>query len=230
MRKYYNLLLVILLLLSCTRKSVIQTTIDPNQTVFKNGEYTLHFDNNDPGFSNDTKKKLVETFFIVYPKMVKEFNPASAKTIYFVVDTAYNGVAATSGARVVYNPVWFKKNPNDIDVVTHEVMHIVQNYGYTNGPWWITEGIADYVRYKYGIANIAGGWSLTPFNNQQRYDNGYRISARFLLWLEENVKKGIVKNLDDIMRKNTYTPQIWKKLTGKTLDELWQQYSNNPTI
>jgi hypothetical protein len=131
---------------------------------------------------------------------------------------------------VRYNPGWMLHTPTDIDVVTHEVMHIVQEYGYSAGPVWLTEGIADYVRYKFGTDNAGAGWSLTPFNKNQSFKNSYRITARFMVWLEKNGQKDLVKKLDGQLRTHTYSEESWQKLTGHTLEELWASYSANPVI
>ena len=39
-----------------------------------------------------------------------------------------------------------------------------------------------------------------------------------------------VKEVDRSMRENKYTASIWKQRTGKTLDELWQEYTTKPQI
>lgn len=198
--------------------------------VFKEKGYTLNFTNNDASFDPALKKRMIETFFKVYPKLAKDFNKNTDKEVTFSIDTAYKGVAATGGGKIVYNPYWFKKKPGDIDVVTHEVMHVVQNYGNGGGPGWLTEGIADYVRYKYGVDNPGAKWVLTPFKPEQSYKNAYRITARFLNWIELNGNKGIVVKLDSAMRNHTYKETMWKDLTGKTVDELWTTYSANPGV
>ncbi|MFD0942090.1 basic secretory protein-like protein [Pedobacter boryungensis] len=195
---------------------------------FKEKGYTLIFKSNYANLDPALKKRMVETFFQVYPKLANDFNKNAHKEVIFHIDTAYKGVAATGGGRIVYNPEWFVKHPGDIDVVTHEVMHIVQNYGDNDGPGWLTEGIADYVRFKYGVDNTGAKWSLTPFKPEHSYKNAYRITARFLNWLEVNGNKGIVVKLDSAMRSNTYKDTIWKDLTGKSLDELWTTYAANP--
>jgi hypothetical protein len=104
---------------------------------------------------------------------VKGYNAHAVKEITFEIDTAYTGVAEASGAHVRYNPQWFRSHPGDIDVVTHEIMHIVQNYPGDAGPWWITEGIADYVRYVNGVDNAGGGWALPPYMEGQHYSNAF---------------------------------------------------------
>lgn len=198
-------------------------------SITRNG-YTLIFINKDSAFSNTVSKNLKETFFEVYPKLVNRFNQEAASKVVFVIEPKYQGVAATSRGRVVFSPAWYKKNPHDIDVVTHEVMHIVQDYGRTNGPGWLTEGIADYVRYRYGVGNQAANWKLPEVAPEQSYTNSYRITARFLAWLEEKKKDTIVDQLDLAMRNHEYREDIWKELTGKTVDELWAEYVSNPEL
>jgi len=197
--------------------------------VIKKKGLILTFINEDPTFSPALKTRMIETFFSVYPQLQKEYNQKTNKEVTFVIDTAYKGVAATGGDRVAYSPVWFQKHPEDIDVVTHEIMHIVQAYGDGGGPWWVTEGIADYVRYKFGVDNAGAKWALAPYKEGQKYDNGYRITARFLAWLEKN-NPGTVKMLDKNMRDHTYTDEVWKTATGKTLDEQWTAYTLNPAL
>lgn len=199
----------------------------------KRKKYTLVFINEDKNFDTTEMNRMVEVFFTVYPKEAKKYNHKTNKKVYFLIDTSYDGVAATWADTVHFNPGWFKKKPEDIDVVTHEVMHIVQNYPDSTGPGWITEGIADYARYKFGVNNEAAGWKLTPFSSKQSYDNAYRVTARFFVWIEQtkHVKHvKLVKRLDKAMRNLQYTPDLFKKITGETVDELWLNYSKNPTI
>ncbi|WP_293925240.1 basic secretory protein-like protein [Sphingobacterium sp. UBA6320] len=194
------------------------------------GGYTLIWINKDQDFSPALKEKLIHTFFVNYPKLANTYNKKTMKKVSFVIDPDYKGVAATAGGIVRYSPSWFAKNPGDIDVVTHEVMHIVQGYPNGSGPWWITEGIADYVRFVDGIDNAGANWKLPEWNAKQNYSDSYRVTARFFYWIEKKVKKGFVKNLDAAMRDKTYTEGFWKKQTGKTIDELWDSYSKNPAL
>src|SRR5688572_13880302 len=190
--------------------------------------YTLVFINKDTSFKQVTKQRMIETFFKVYPQQVNRFNANSLKRVVFFVDPAYKGVAAAGRGIVRYNPQWFVTHPDDIDVVTHEVMHIVQSYGRGAGPGWLTEGIADYVREKYGVDNATGKWALPKYDTSHAYTKSYRITARFLLWLEKNVSSTIVDELDARLRNHTYKPETWQELTGKTLDELWKAYAAKP--
>lgn len=198
------------------------------QTISKK-KFTLVFINKDSAFSKETAQQLIDAFFTAYPQEVKRFNKNALKKVTFIIDPGYKGVAATSNGIVRYSPDWLTKHPQDIDVVTHEAMHIVQDYG-GKGEGWLTEGIADYVRYKYGVNNKKGNWSLPVFKAGQSYTNAYRITARFLAWLEKNVDKKIVDKLDKASREGTYNSGMWKELTGKTVDELWAAYAANPAL
>ncbi len=195
------------------------------------GLYTLIFINQDTifdGIGNDVKKRMEDAFFKVYPQEATDFNVNTIRKVVFLIDPTYHGVAATANDTVHFDPKWMLQQPTDIDVITHEVMHIVQAYGNTDGPGWLTEGIADYARYIYGVDNAGSGWSLPDFNTSQHYDNSYSVTARFLVWIEKRVKPGIVKSMDARMRFNNYTPVSWKTYTGKTLDELWAAYAADP--
>lgn len=209
--------------------------VDPSANgvkIYKKGGFTLSFECKAKDFSSATSQKLIDTFFKVYPEIVKTYNKKAARKVSFVIDPDYDGVAATSDDRVVFSSKYMTSHPGDIDVVTHEVMHIVQAYGdKCEMPGWITEGIADYVRYANGVDNAAAGWKLPDFKKGQSYENSYRITARFFAWMEKSGYQGIVKKLDVTGRKNTYgNGEVWKTITGKTLDEIWAEYENNPAI
>jgi hypothetical protein len=200
------------------------------QEIIKKKGYTLSFESNFQALDPKLKKRLIETFFEVYPKLAKEYNPNTLKEVKFFVDTNYKGVAATSNAKVTFSSIWMVKHPEDIDVVTHEVMHIVQDYGRSVGPGWLTEGIADYVRSKFGVDNAGAKWTLPALKPEHSYKNSYRITARFFTWIEKKVKPGTIKAVDASLRDHTYTAEIWAKLTGKDLDALWADYVKNPEI
>jgi len=215
--------LLTLVLLACVCQKGYTAGID----TLKKGDYTLIISGNDDTFDNGLKEKLISTFFTVYPKIAKAYNKNTDKQVTFFIDTAYHGVAATDNGRVVFSAAYMTKHPNDIDVVTHEVMHIVQGYGETNGPWWVTEGIADYVRSEFGVANEAANWRLPAYKATQNFDNSYRTTTAFFTWIEKKVKKGFVKKMDGLMRDHKYTDNAWKELTGKTVQELWKQYGED---
>jgi hypothetical protein len=221
-----NIFIIAIILFSLP---VIKCDAQTTAVYHKKG-YKLTFINYDATLDTVEQQRMVKTFYTVYPELAKAYNKKTAKEVTFVIDTTYKGVAETDNGKVTISSHWMHLHPEDIDVITHEVMHIVQDYGESSGPGWLTEGIADYVRYKYGANNAAAKWALPNYKPTQKYTDAYRVTARFLLWMEEKNNPGIVKELDSQLRKHTFTDNTWQQLTGKTLDELWKSYTDNPVV
>lgn len=221
MKNYFFLSLACLFTLSASAQQT---------TVYNKKGYKLTFINYDAKLDTAEQQRLVNTFYAVYPELAKAYNKKTLKEVIMVIDTTYKGVAETANGKVTISSAWMHKHPEDIDVVTHEVMHIVQDYGESTGPGWLTEGIADYARYKFGVNNEAAKWALPAYKPTQNYENSYRITARFLVWLETKTKPGVVKDFNKQLRLHTFTDNSWKAATGKTLDELWKSYTKNPVI
>jgi hypothetical protein len=201
-------------------------------TIKKEG-YQLVFINKNSDFNSTIKKELIDTYFKVFPVLVRTFNKKTSHEVVFVTDTAYNGVAEASGNRILFSTKYMNAHPTDIDIVTHECMHLVQAYGYGSGPVWLTEGIADLIRYKYGVDNIRSKWALPEFTieqNEKKYENSYRVTARFFEWIDQKVKPGMITEIDKELRNHTYNNTTWLKLSGKTIDELWDDYAKNPQL
>ncbi|MGF1923850.1 MAG: basic secretory protein-like protein [Bacteroidia bacterium] len=234
MNKLLAIVCIILILSSCKKEEkklapVVPTGPYAENTFTRNG-LTLTWESN-TYFSLDNKKRLVETFFSVYAPIFNYFNPSVRKDVTFKIDGTYNGVAYANfqTGLVVFGAAYMTANAEDIDVVTHELTHIVQAYPSYN-PVWLVEGIADFSRFKFGINNAAANWTLPAFSPSQNYDNSYRITGRFLAWIDNKIKSGAPKELDAALRNGTYTDATWKLVTGKTVQELWAMYSLNPSL
>ncbi|SHM46172.1 Peptidase [Chitinophaga jiangningensis] len=210
-------------------EAVTEATTPVGTVIYTSNGYKLTFTNNASGFDDATRQKFVNMYFSIYPQLLNRFYTGATKQVTFVIDPNYTGVAYTSGTTVTYSAAWLSSHPQDVDVLTHEVMHVVQ--AYTGGtPGWLTEGIADYVRYKYGVNNGPAGWSLPAWSSTQSYTNSYRVTARFLAWLELHVSSTIITSLNTALRNQTYTSNTWNQLTGKSVDQLWTDYSNSPAL
>jgi hypothetical protein len=186
--------------------------------------------NEDAKLSPSIIEGFENIIYKVYPELVKDFNKNARMDITIKIDTAYNGVAYASNGQVTVSSKYLHNKPEDLDLMTHEIMHIIQSYPNGAGPGWLTEGIADFVRFKYGVDNEGAGWSLTKFSVNQSYKDSYRISARFLVWISQNYEKNLVKKLDQKLRANTYSPEVWKEYTGLSVEQLWDNYSKNPKL
>lgn len=234
MKKLLTIVFLFFTLLSCKKEKekivpIIPTGPYSENTFTRNG-LTLNWQSN-TYFSIENKKRLVETFFSVYANIFNYFNPAVRKDVTFKIDGTYAGVAYANFQTgvVVFGASYMTANAEDIDVVTHELTHIVQAYPSYN-PVWLVEGIADFSRYKFGVNNAAANWTLPAVTTSQNYDNSYRITGRFLAWIENKVRPGAPKELDLALRNATYTEATWKTLTGKTVQELWAMYILNPSL
>lgn len=88
----------------------------------------------------------------------------------------------------------------------------------------LIEGIADTVRFKNGS---------TPENAQPdkngAWNDGYRTTAFFLLWVDGRYDSFIYKL--NLSMSNTdgkrLSPESFKTITGKSVDQLWNDYRND---
>jgi hypothetical protein len=146
------------------------------------------------------------------------------RTITLKMSSTYKGVAATSGEAITVSSRWIEEHPEDVGVVIHELVHVIQAYPKNDAPW-LTEGIADYVRWAI-YEGKPQEWFPRP-REKQGYKKGYRDAAGFLLWLERDRAPGIVNRLNRALRGGTYSDEIFQKAAGLPLAELWNLYVND---
>jgi hypothetical protein len=157
-----------------------------------------------------------------YPKISETlatpgFTPPREVSITFEKDK--KGVADTSGHRIRVAADWLKKRPDDFGMIIHELTHVVQSYP-GGGPGWLTEGIADHVRY-FQYEKKA----ITPREKRRgSYKDGYRTTASFLAWVAAKHDAKLVEKLNAAMRGRKYKEEIFKELSGKDLETLWKDY------
>lgn len=190
-------------------------------------EYTLCITVRDRRITAATVTILRERFFDVYPKLAERFNRGAPLSVYFEV-MDHQHLASATGTTVTYSADWLLENPQDHDIVVHELMHVVQSY--PDYVVWITEGIADYVRHYYGTNNEAQGWRLEEPGPDATYVRGYGMAARFFIWIEQRYNPELVNRLDALLREGAYNDAKWVQLTGKTVDTLWAEYVADPSL
>jgi hypothetical protein len=195
------------------------------------GGFTLIFVSDDPKLLATTADNIIRASLLALIAESARFNPDCPRYVWVAVDPNYTAAGAvTTGAAVQVNATYIDAHVEDYDVLTHEMMHVVQQYGYANGPAYWVEGLADYARYRYGINNAAAGWSPPPYASTQKYTDSYQVTARFLVWLENHVSRGIPTDLDRVLRAATYSDTFWVAETGRTVDQLWSAYGANPAL
>ncbi len=186
----------------------------------------LTFDNSEGLIDKHLEEMIVDCFNKSYQGICDFFNDGNLRKTSIVPVPDYDGVAATYSeeAKVIMGTKYYAAHPLDADSLTHEWVHVAQNYQRYE-PVWLTEGLADYGREKFGIYNKEAGWALPHYNERQHYTNAYRVTAAFFVWLEQNVRADLPAKLNEAMKKDTYTDELWVELTGKTVDELWADYA-----
>ncbi len=100
---------------------------------------------------------------------------------------------------------------------------------------WLTEGIPDYIRWflyepqshgadaSYIEGRIKSGAKRDqPY--QPKYNDSYRVSANFLHFVSTKYDRHIIAKLNDALRQGKYYDDIWADDTGKTVQELSQEW------
>lgn len=106
---------------------------------------------------------------------------------------------------------------------------------YRGGTGWLTEGIADYIRWFLyepkshgaGAAYIQGRIESDAKRGRDfelKYNDSYRISANFLNFVTTKYDRHIVAKLNNALRQGQYYDDIWADITGKTVQELDQAW------
>lgn len=162
-----------------------------------------------------------------YPRIHEILNGNDAPLPYPTVKISFEpmeGVAHTRGNQIRVAASWIQTEPNDYGMIVHELTHVVQNY--RGSVFWLTEGIADYIRYER-FEPGKQKWRLDPETSS--YRQGYGIAGAFLAWLEKNKDPQIIRTLHAALRQGRYRPQIFFEHCGAGLNELWDEYLREQT-
>lgn len=172
-------------------------------------------------FATRVKQALTPWYPVISTELSSpDFTPPDNIAIKF--DPNYNGVAVTSGNKIVGSVRYYTSSPDDIGSMIHEMTHVIQSY--KSCPVWLTEGIADWIRYyKYEPSSRLP----TKPKSTDTYRMGYGTAAYFLQYIIDNTPKWgapyhLVYWANRNCRSGTYTDSMWSSMTGKTLDQLWQ--------
>lgn len=142
--------------------------------------------------------------------------------------------AFARGDRITCNIKWFRENLKGeaIGCVVHEMVHVVQGYvdhppgkpEASPAPGWLTEGLADYIRWFIYEPETHGADISKDRFAKVHYDNSYRITANFLDWVTRRYDTKLVPRLNAELREGTYSKTFWKQRTGRDLDELGNEW------
>ncbi len=159
-----------------------------------------------------------------YPKVLallasEGFTPPDQVTLRLRADM--KGVAAASGNVINFAAGYVRGHTNDWGMVVHELTHVVQSYP-PGGPGWLVEGIADYIR----LSHFEPGAPKPRINpDKASYRDAYKTTAIFLAWVEKQHDAKLVSKLNAALRQRKYSHELFKDATGRTLDELWSDFT-----
>jgi hypothetical protein len=191
-----------------------------------------------PELKDWVEKQLRPALEKWYPRIVADLPSAGFKAprrFSIKLEAPGEGVAGTAGTRVVANARWIKqqlaRGPHNeaVGALVHEAVHVVQQYGHRKEgddvPGWLTEGIADYIRWwKFEPESMRRPVSARGRRGRPAsYRDGYQTAAAFLEFVARRHDR-IVVELNAAARDGRYTSDLWKKYTGKTVDELWAEF------
>lgn len=184
-----------------------------------------------PALAKWCEERLAPVVRQWYPKIAEMlasdgFRPPRGCRLRF--KDGMNGTPAYCiGEEIHLNRGWFagQLGGEALGCVVHEMTHVVQQYGRGGRPappGWITEGIADYVRW-FCFEPQSGGAVVRKRSNP-RPDGSYRVTANFLDWCVRRRSPCLVKKLNAVSRDGRYREACWKIWTGKTLAELGEEW------
>jgi len=131
-------------------------------------------------------------------------------------------MAEGRGSTIWFDVDYAQRNPNDMGMAIHESVHLVQAFG--NCPWWLTEGIADYIRYfRFTIRGDESKKPRKPGNGPKGWERGYGDTAFFLNWLTQNKNRRLVPSLNQKCHDRQWNDNVWQQLTKATAQQNWDE-------
>lgn len=222
---------------------IVATSEDPKPIVktfsAASGRYHFSVDTTvAPDLTDWADQQLLPVVQEWYPKLVallpsEGFAARTNVTLRFR-DNMGGTPASAGGGFINCNAGWFRRElkREALGSVVHEMVHVVQSYGRvrrddpkaTRMPGWLVEGIADYVRWFLYEPQTKGA-EITPRNlARARYDASYRVTGNFLNWVTLKHDTNIVRKLNAAGRGGTYREDLWKESTGKTVQDLGDEW------
>jgi hypothetical protein len=236
--KAFFITLLIVWIFECDGIPILNETYFIDTRHYSSNGYNLTIKNTDFQLNAAVRQRLIELFFEIYPRLVNRFNPNAPHSIDVFIDGRnkypFWGLAVDS--KMIINAYRLRQPssyPRYYDIFLHELAHLVQQYTTRNLPdvKWLGEGLADYVRYRYGGFNAKANWPLPDYSYKDVFNDSYKVTARFLIWLEYQYKSSVIDQLDQSLRDVTYDQNsTWNKLTGKSIEQLWKEYGESPDL
>ncbi|KAK1426330.1 hypothetical protein QVD17_15001 [Tagetes erecta] len=177
-----------------------------------------------------TKEKMGTSNDFIWSTIFQQNDPSDQKPLdsveLYITTFVDEGAIAMSWGnnKINFSSVFISEYTGDdlkyiyTGILYHEMTHAFQWDGEGRAPIGLLEGVAEYTKLK---ANYPQPGFAKP-GEGDRWDQGYECTARFLEYCDE-VSAGFVANLNKKMRFD-YNVDYFEDLTGKPVDQLWNDY------
>ena len=169
----------------------------------------------------EVAQKLVKDWYPIVVSLLSTRDLKQPREIMLVFKKDVDVPAYASGDSITINAKWVTEHPDDLGMVIHELVHVVQKYPRNRREiGWLTEGIADYVRW----------WRYEPEAQRPRITmdskmtDGYRVTAYFLAWAGKKYDLRLVPQLDAALRKGDDPIAAFEKVCQKPADKVWEEF------
>jgi hypothetical protein len=169
----------------------------------------------------EAARSLVKEWYPIAIAMLSTQDFKRPQKITLVFKKDLNVPAYASGDAITINGKWISEHPDDLGMVIHELVHILQQYPRNRAnTGWLTEAIADYIRW----------WRYEPegprprITENSKMTDGYRVTAYFLAWAGKKYDLRLVPSLDAALRKGEDPMPVFAKFCGKNADEVWKEF------
>lgn len=224
MRKFLSLLMMVVICASCAKAE--STSFVGHKISVSNSPYTLVVFWPEGEETPVHHKVFEELYFSRYPVMREVYGTTTATEVTLFFYHAPDSVAYTDGQSIFVSIEYMDAHPADYNLLVHELFHVVQNGYYGDDPFIpvLTEGLADFSRAKYSYRQD-DNWALSSWQEGQSYMDSYTVTGGFLNWISQAYGEQLIIRLNRALHEGRYTADVWQDYTGRTLDELWAEYS-----
>ncbi len=173
------------------------------------------------GFSAGRRAVLESLATFYWPQIVARLGAEKAALpdrIVFRLSETQSAPGVTSGNVVTLGAAWHSEHPDDSGMIIHELAHVAQSYP-AGVPSWLTESIADYLRYCILVPE-----PLPAPGPAASYTEGYRTGAWFLARLATlSESDTFIQELSQTCRRGADGVKFIEERFGKTLEALWKE-------
>ncbi len=200
----------------------IPLTTALNSSVSIEGDPTL--------VSADVLEKIQTVANNAFVPLRSKYGSNGTQTVSIILDSSgvNHSPCYAVGNTVLLSTDWLNNHPNDCDILIEGLAAVVMTYNHPDKiPEWIISALKVYARDEYACYKADSSLKLPKKYNGESYEKNAASAAAFLKWIKETSNVDIADSLNRALRSyEGYQPSFWMEKTGKTLDQLWNQYKS----